>query len=118
VPKITFSLFLTIGILFAIKVIPTLIVMNYYIDRNGYARFSDSGKLVHRWMAEKKIGRKLNYWEVVHHINRDKLDNHSNNLYVCRNQFHHDFIHLIDAYRFGPMVSLYGFRYHRAIEAI
>lgn len=84
--------------------------MLYYIDTKGYARFSDSHKFVHRWMAEKKLGRKLKPCEVVHHINRDKLDNHPDNLYVCRNQWHHDLIHLIDAQKFGWEVSLYGFK--------
>lgn len=45
-----------------------------YIDENGYRRFSDSGKLVSRWVAEKKLGRELDDEEVVHHKNRDKLD--------------------------------------------
>jgi hypothetical protein len=28
-----------------------------YLDENGYYRFKDSNKLVHRWAAEKKLGR-------------------------------------------------------------
>jgi len=58
-----------------------------YIDGNGYARYSNSNKLVHRHVAEKYIlGRKLLPGEDVHHKNRNKLDNRSNNLQVK----HHD----------------------------
>ena len=46
-----------------------------YVDDKGYFRFKDSGKLVHRWVDEKKLGRKLRAGEVVHHINRNKRDN-------------------------------------------
>ena len=46
-----------------------------YIDKDGYKRSSDSGKKVHRHVAEMKLGRKLRPGEVVHHINRDKTDN-------------------------------------------
>lgn len=45
-----------------------------YIDERGYIRFSDSGRLVHRWVAEKTLGRKLNPEEVVHHVDRNKLN--------------------------------------------
>lgn len=72
-----------------------------YIDDKGYERFCDSGMLVHRWVAEKKLGRRLKPWEVVHHRNRNKLDNRPVNLYVCRNQVHHANIHRMDGDFFG-----------------
>ena len=64
-----------------------------YIDQRGYERFSDSDKLVHRWVIEKKIGRRLYPREVIHHINGDKLDNRSVNLWLCCNQKEHERIH-------------------------
>ena len=53
-----------------------------YVDRNGYRRFKDSNRLVYRWVAEKKIGRRLRKGEVVHHKNGNKLDNRESNLHV------------------------------------
>ena len=64
-----------------------------YIDERGYLRFSDSGKLVHRWVAEKQLGRKLETDEVVHHNNRNKLDNRPQNLTVFANQDEHQAEH-------------------------
>ena len=61
-----------------------------YIDENGYRRFTDSNKLVHRYVVEKKIGRKLRQGEIVHHINRNKLDNSPENLEVFANQEEHE----------------------------
>ncbi|MBI4146049.1 HNH endonuclease [Candidatus Woesearchaeota archaeon] len=60
-----------------------------YIDSNGYRRFANSGKLVHRWVAAKKIGRPLRSKEVVHHGFGGKLDNRLNNLWVFKNNREH-----------------------------
>jgi hypothetical protein len=84
-----------IGVFILIK---KLLKVNYYnnnqgktyIDENGYRRFSDSNKLVHRYVVEKKIGRKLRQGEIVHHINRNKLDNSPENLEVFANQEEHE----------------------------
>jgi hypothetical protein len=65
-----------------------------YVDKKtGYRKFKDSGKSVHRWVAEKKIGRELNASEVVHHKNRNKLDNSPQNLRVLPNQKEHYKLH-------------------------
>ena len=64
-----------------------------YVDRNGYRRFSNSGKSVSRWVAEKKLGRNLRDLEVVHHKNRNKLNNSRKNLWVCRDQDEHELYH-------------------------
>jgi len=65
-----------------------------YIDNNGYLRFNSSGKLVHRWVAEKNIGRRLRPDEVVHHKDGNKLNNSPNNLQVFSSQDEHHSLHI------------------------
>ncbi|MEM4257010.1 MAG: HNH endonuclease [Candidatus Diapherotrites archaeon] len=72
-----------------------------YIDENGYRRFSDSGKLVHRWAAEQRVGSRLYPNQRVHHINRNKLDNRPSNLWVFNSQREHTRAHMRDKRRFG-----------------
>ncbi len=64
-----------------------------YEDENGYLRFSDNHQLVHRAVAELKIGRRLMLSEVVHHIDMDKQNNDPANLRVCDNQDEHEKLH-------------------------
>ena len=72
-----------------------------YIDKNGYKRYSDSNKLVHRHVAEMMLGRKLRLREVVHHKNRNKLDNRRLNLWVFESQKKHHSIHEQDEENYG-----------------
>lgn len=64
-----------------------------YVDRKGYRRFSDSGIAVHRWVAEKKVGGELKPGTVVHHKDRNKLNNNRSNLWVFKSQKSHNKIH-------------------------
>jgi hypothetical protein len=66
--------------------------------------------------GRKELARKLKAEEVVHHINRNKRDNRPENLFVCRNQSHHDLIHLRDAERYGWEVSMHGFNHRKRLR--
>ena len=66
---------------------------NMYIDKNGYKRYRDSDILVHRYVAKRKLGRKLYPGEIVHHKNRNKKDNRRKNLDVLPSQKNHYRIH-------------------------
>ena len=81
-----------------------------YVDDRGYFRFKDTNKLVHRWIVEKELGRKLRAGEVIHHINRNKRDNSPGNLHLFANQDEHDAQHEKDARNFGWQYSLTGKR--------
>ena len=72
-----------------------------YIDKAGYKRFRDSGTLFHRYVAERKLRRKLRNGEVVHHKNKDKRDNRRSNLWVFSSQKKHHRAHKEDKKRYG-----------------
>ena len=69
-----------------------------YRDIHGYLRFTDSGKLVHRWKAERKLGRPLQHGEVVHHQNKIKVDNRYGNLGVFDSRKAHQAHHIKEAW--------------------
>ncbi len=71
---------------------------DYYYDKKGYRRFSDSGTPVHKWVAEDKLGRPLRRGEVVHHKDRDKGNNSRGNLWVFKSQKQHDRAHKKDGW--------------------
>lgn len=55
-----------------------------------YKTIRVDGKSVrfHRWVMEQYLGRKLERWEHVHHINDDSSDNRLENLEVLSNSDH------------------------------
>ena len=61
-------------------------------DSKGYPRNTRTGELIHRKVAENKIGRKLREHEVVHHRDGDKTNFRRENLRVT-SRSHHSKMH-------------------------
>lgn len=60
----------------------------FYYDENDYPRWRSNNKLVHRSVAEKKLGRPLKTNEVVHHYDGDKKNFKKENLRVMKRRSH------------------------------
>ena len=61
-------------------------------DGHGYIRINLGGKkyiMEHRYIMEKHLGRKLEKWEHVHHIDGNKKNNNLKNLIVMKKSQHH-----------------------------
>ena len=69
----------------------------YWNDtKEGYRERRDgSGGRIreHREVMERMLGRKLKKSERVHHIDNKKNHNPKQNLYLCRDNSHHKFVH-------------------------
>jgi hypothetical protein len=67
-----------------------------YIDDKGYVRVlkTDHPRNIrgytyeHRIVMEQYLGRYLEPWETVHHINEIKVDNRLENLFLCTHSEH------------------------------
>ncbi len=86
------------GLKYNIKVInPTWFKKNkgYGVDKKGYAVVhigSNHYQRQHRLVMERYLGRKLKVYEVVHHKDRNKLNNNIDNL-VLMTKKEHDKLH-------------------------
>lgn len=64
------------------------LTFNVHLNESGYYVDSQTGQFIHRIIAGKKFDRELEYWEEVHHIDRNKLNNNPKNLFICIPEFH------------------------------
>lgn len=60
------------------------------LPHHTYKQITINGKNIrlHRYLMEQHLGRKLETWEHVHHINNDSFDNRLENLEVLSNSDH------------------------------
>jgi len=64
-------------------------------DKSGYKYYIEYDKRIftHREKIENQIGRKLTNTEIVHHIDGDKNNDDLSNLYLCKDNSAHQFLH-------------------------
>lgn len=95
------TLAIVILIVFAVSIITTLIRAitilfkgSTFKTSNGYVKARhvyERPQLQHRGIAEQILGRRLESWEVVHHINGQRHDNRLENLCLLHESDHDDF---------------------------
>ncbi len=66
-----------------------------YTDKEGYPRFKDNNKLVHRVVMEKILRRPLREDERVHHVDGDRTNFRRRNLQLVNKKDHFK-IHVVD----------------------
>ena len=64
------------------------VIMNTYIDQDGFEMITGTNKRMHTFIAEKVLGRKLKKTETIHHIDEDRSNNKNSNLVICERSLH------------------------------
>lgn len=73
------------------------------ISANGYKVLHINGKRIteHRYVMEQYLGRKLSRFEIVHHIDGNKLNNSLKNLFLFSCTGDHSKLHCPNGSKFG-----------------
>ena len=61
---------------------------NMFLDKKGYPRFKDSGKLFHRAVAKNKVGGRIFQGYDVHHVDGNKMNFKKSNLRLIEHSKH------------------------------
>ena len=86
--------------------------MGWHLSTKGYLQgyVWVNGRRVyykqHRWVVEQHIGRKLEAWEDVHHVNGNKVDNRIENLQVIAHRRHSIATNCSRTYKSGYQMNL------------
>ena len=70
------------------NIISGAIMGNTYKDKKGYARWKDSGKLVHRTVASNMVRGPIGKGRVVHHKDGNKNNFRKSNLTIMSRSAH------------------------------
>ena len=70
----------------------------YAIYNANHPRQNQNYVFVHILLAERLLERPLTKTEIVHHKNRDKLDNRFDNIYIFKDKADHARFHYADLY--------------------
>ena len=76
-----------------------------YEDIDGYYRIRETAGLLHRKIVGLILGRKLKKDEVVHHIDRNKLNNSPKNLIVITQGIHEAIHNAEDCFSFEVLAD-------------
>ncbi len=86
---------------------------NHVLVSDIHGKKKDRYPMEQKLIAEKVLGRKLNFGEVVHHIDCNKKNNKNSNLLICSRGYH-SWLHWRMSEEYGKKVL--GGDYHSNLE--
>jgi hypothetical protein len=81
--------------------------LTHAVPYNEHDHYATGALRPYREVMEEVLGRKLESWEHVHHINLNKKDNHAKNLFPCKSPREHGSVHAqLDNLLYGMVEEL------------